>query len=59
KLGELKILELRARAETALDDRFDLRQFHDVLLGQGALPLDLLERVIDDWIERESAPSRL
>jgi uncharacterized protein (DUF885 family) len=30
-----------------------------VLLGQGALPLDLLERVIDDWIERESAPSRL
>jgi len=59
KLGELKILELRARAETALGDRFDLRQFHDVLLGQGALPLDLLERVIDDWIERESAPSRL
>ncbi|NBQ73489.1 MAG: DUF885 domain-containing protein [Gammaproteobacteria bacterium] len=59
KLGELKILELRARAETALGGRFDLRQFHDVLLGQGALPLDLLERVIDDWIERESAPSRL
>ena len=59
KLGELKIIELRARAETALGDRFDLRQFHDVLLGQGALPLDLLERIIDDWIELELSANHL
>ena len=51
KLGEMKILELRARAETELDDRFDIREFHDVVLGQGALPLDLLERVVNQYIE--------
>ena len=51
KLGEMKILELRARAETELDDRFDIRKFHDVVLGQGALPLDLLERVVNQYIE--------
>ena len=47
----MKILELRARAETELDDRFDIREFHDVVLGQGALPLDLLERVVKQYIE--------
>ena len=51
KLGEMKILELRARAETELDGRFDIREFHDVVLGQGALPLDLLERVVNQYIE--------
>jgi uncharacterized protein (DUF885 family) len=51
KLGEMKIIELRQRAEQALGNRFDIREFHDVLLGQGALPLDLLEGVIDYYIE--------
>lgn len=51
KLGELKILELRQRTEEALGNRFDIREFHDTLLGQGALPLDLLETVIEHYIE--------
>ncbi len=53
KIGELKIRELRARAETALGDRFDLRRFHDAVLGQGAVPLDLLEAQIEAWIAAE------
>jgi len=53
KLGELKIRELRARAEKALGAKFDLRRFHDAVLGQGAVPLDVLERQIDDWIAAE------
>ena len=50
KIGELKIRELRARAETALGGKFDLRAFHDALLEEGALPLPVLERRIDRWI---------
>ena len=50
KIGQLKILELRARAEQALGDRFDLREFHAQILNTGALPLTVLERKIDDWI---------
>lgn len=49
-IGMLKILELRERARTALGDRFDIRAFHDVILGGGALPLEILERRVDDWI---------
>ena len=55
KIGELKIRELRARAEGKLGTRFDLRRFHDAMLGQGAVPLDVLERQIDDWIAAEVA----
>ena len=50
KIGQLKILSIRASAEAALGDDFDLRAFHDALLGAGALPLDLLQRRMDAWI---------
>ena len=53
KVGELKILELRAMAQEALGDAFDIREFHDVLLGQGAMPLDALEQRISDWVEAQ------
>jgi uncharacterized protein (DUF885 family) len=53
KVGMLKILELRERARAALGDRFDIRAFHDTVLGGGALPLTILERRVDNWIAAE------
>jgi prolyl oligopeptidase len=50
KIGQLKVLQLRSRAEVELGDRFDIRAFHDELLGAGALPLDLLELRMDRWM---------
>jgi uncharacterized protein (DUF885 family) len=50
KIGMLKIQELRRKAETALGPRFDLRGFHDTVLGGGALPLTVLEKRVDRWI---------
>ncbi|WP_414901498.1 DUF885 domain-containing protein [Sphingomonas flavalba] len=52
KVGELKIVELRRRAEQALGDRFDIRAFHDLILAQGQLPMTLLEAKVDAWIAR-------
>ncbi len=57
KLGQLKILELRDRAKKALGSRFDIRAFHDQILGAGALPLDVLDRRIDGWIASVKAGS--
>ena len=55
KIGQMKISELRARAEKALGDRFDIREFHAQVLMTGALPLAVLERKIDDWIAAKKA----
>jgi uncharacterized protein (DUF885 family) len=49
-MGQMKILELRERAQQELGAKFDLRAFHDAVLDQGPLPLDLLEAKIDAWI---------
>jgi uncharacterized protein (DUF885 family) len=55
KMGQLKILELRDRAKTALGPKFDLKAFHDVILDSGALPLDILEQQVDAWLASQSA----
>lgn len=54
-IGKLKIAELRERARQRLGSRFDVRRFHNAVIDQGALPLDVLEGVIDDWIAKELA----
>jgi uncharacterized protein (DUF885 family) len=53
KIGELKIRELRQRAESRLGSRFDLRTFHDVVLGAGSIPLTILEKRVDFWINSQ------
>jgi uncharacterized protein (DUF885 family) len=55
KLGELKIRELRALATKELGAKFDLAAFHDVVLGQGAVPLDVLEAQVKDWVAAEKS----
>ncbi|MBL4836258.1 MAG: DUF885 domain-containing protein [Kordiimonadaceae bacterium] len=52
KIGMLKIQELRKKAEDTLGDKFDIRSFHDTILGGGALPLSILERRVDGWIAK-------
>jgi uncharacterized protein (DUF885 family) len=54
-IGRLKILELRQRAEQRLGERFDIRRFHDAVLRNGSVPLDVLEAEIDRWIATEQA----
>jgi uncharacterized protein (DUF885 family) len=51
----IKIQQLRKKAETELGEQFDIRGFHDAVLGGGALPLDLLERRVDSWIAGKKA----
>ena len=54
KIGQLKILQIRERAELQLGANFDIRAFHDELLGAGALPLDLLEQRMDKWLAAQN-----
>jgi uncharacterized protein (DUF885 family) len=49
KIGQLKIRELRARAEKVLGDKFDIKEFHNQVLETGCIPLQLLENKIDKW----------
>lgn len=59
KVGMMKILELREKAKLALDDKFDLRDFHDVVLKNGAVPLDILETLVDRYIaDKKSADTK-
>ena len=53
KMGELEIKSLRDHAKSQLGDKFDLRRFHNAVLDDGALPLDLLEQRVERWIQRE------
>jgi uncharacterized protein (DUF885 family) len=55
KIGMLKILELRSKAQAVLGDKFDIRAFHDTVLGGGALPLSMLERRVDAWIAQRQS----
>ena len=55
KIGMIKIQDLRRKAEAELGDAFDIRGFHDAVLGGGAMPLDLLEKRVDRWVQGEKA----
>jgi uncharacterized protein (DUF885 family) len=57
KMGQMKIMELRGKAHRELGEKFDLRKFHDAVLDEGPLPLDLLEKKIDDWIKAQGGVS--
>ena len=54
-IGQLKIIELRERAQARLGARFDIRRFHNALLDQGAVPLPVLERLVDEWVTAQAA----
>jgi uncharacterized protein (DUF885 family) len=54
KIGQMKITELRERAKELLANKFNLREFHRHILMQGAIPLNLLEESVNDWIKRQA-----
>lgn len=56
KIGQLKIQELRARASRELGPKFDLREFHEIVLKNGTVPLDILDRQVGDWIAPKKGP---
>jgi uncharacterized protein (DUF885 family) len=53
KIGMMKILELRERAREPLGEKFDIRAFHDVVIGRGAMPLSVLEQQVELWIDKQ------
>jgi uncharacterized protein (DUF885 family) len=55
KVGMIKLLELRDYAQSELGDRFDIRKFHNVVLTNGSVPLDILEELIHEYVEAEKA----
>ena len=57
KMGMLQILELRDRAKNEMGDKFDLKQFHSIVLDQGIVPLFILEDLIDEWIKSKTTQS--
>jgi uncharacterized protein (DUF885 family) len=59
KLGQLKFLELRARARKELGDQFDIKSFHDQMLNGGVLPLDLLDARTNDWIHQQKQHTKV
>ncbi len=58
KMGQLKIPELRARAQQQLGAQFDIREFHDQVVDSGALPLDVLEEQINGWIAQKKTMAK-
>jgi uncharacterized protein (DUF885 family) len=57
KMGQLTVLKLRDKAKTQLGDKFDLEKFHDEILNDGAMPLELLQQRVEAWIKAQSAKS--
>ena len=55
KIGMIKLVQLRDKAKTALGDKFDIRDYHDVVLKNGAVPLDVLEQLVDQYIADKKA----
>ena len=53
KTGQLAILDIRAKAEAELGDKFDVRQFNEMILMNGAMPLDILREVADEWVAEQ------
>jgi uncharacterized protein (DUF885 family) len=56
-MGQLKLIELRERSQKALGAKFDIRKFHDLVIDSGALPLDVLDTRVDEWIATQKPSS--
>jgi uncharacterized protein (DUF885 family) len=56
KVGQLFMLRLRAMAENQLGDAFDIREFHEMILMNGAMPLEILEESVESWVEAQKVP---